>query len=109
MSVISKSKNFKDFDEYQKFCKSTAVYPKIGESFVYPLIGLQGEVGEVSEKIKKLFRDDKGKLTDEKKTEIAKELGDVMWYIAQLSTELGLKLSDVAQTNIDKLTSRMDR
>ena len=55
MSVISKSKNFKDFDEYQKFCKSTAVYPKIGESFVYPLIGLQGEVGEVSEKIKKVI------------------------------------------------------
>ncbi len=62
-----------NFDEYQKFCKKTAVYPVIGEKFVYPLIGLQGEVGEVSEKIKKLFRDDKGKLTDEKRLEIGKE------------------------------------
>lgn len=98
-----------NIDEYQKFCKSTAVYPVIGESFVYPLIGLQGEVGEVSEKIKKLFRDDKGKLTNEKKIEIAKELGDVMWYIAQLSTELNLKLSDVIKMNIEKLSSRKER
>lgn len=68
---MQNSKNqFKDFDEYQKFCKSTAVYPKIGKNFVYPLIGLQGEVGEVSEKIKKMFRDDGGKLTKEKKRKI---------------------------------------
>lgn len=98
-----------DFDEYQKKCKKTAVYPKIGENFVYPLIGLQGEVGEVSEKIKKLFRDDGGKLTGEKRMEIAKELGDVMWYLAQLSTELGLKFSDVVKMNLEKLASRKER
>lgn len=102
-------KKLKDFDDYQKQCKKTAVYPVIGESFVYPLIGLQGEVGEVSEKIKKLFRDDKGKLTEEKKIEIAKELGDVMWYVAQLSTELNLKLSNVVKMNIEKLSSRKER
>lgn len=102
-------KKLKDFDDYQKQCKKTAVYPKIGKSFVYPLIGLQGEVGEVSEKIKKLFRDDKGKLTEEKKIEIAKELGDVMWYVAQLSTELNLKLSNVVKMNIEKLSSRKER
>ena len=100
---------FKDFDTYQKFCKSTAVYPKIGKSFVYPLIGLQGEVGEVSEKIKKLFRDDRGKLTKEKRLEIGKELGDVLWYLAQLSTELGLKFSDVVSMNVEKLYSRKER
>mgnify|MGYP001620062275 CR=1 len=98
-----------NFDEYQKFCKSTAVYPKIGKNFVYPLIGLQGEVGEVSEKIKKLFRDDKGKLTDSKKIEIVKELGDVMWYISQLATEFGVNLSDVVKGNIEKLSSRQER
>lgn len=103
------SSNFKDFDEYQKFCKSTAVYPKIGKSFVYPLIGLQGEVGEVSEKIKKMFRDDKGKLTNEKKVEIVKELGDVVWYISQLATEFDVKFSDVIKQNIDKLSSRQTR
>jgi NTP pyrophosphatase (non-canonical NTP hydrolase) len=100
---------FSDFDDYQKFCKSTAVYPKIGRSFVYPLIGLQGEVGEVSEKIKKMFRDDKGKLTEEKKIEIVKELGDVVWYISQIATEFDVKFSDVIKGNIEKLTSRQQR
>lgn len=101
--------NYKDFDKYQKFTNSTAVYPKIGQKFVYPLIGLQGEVGEVSEKIKKIFRDDKGKISKEKKMEIAKELGDVVWYISQISTELGLKLSHIVQANIEKLSSRKER
>jgi NTP pyrophosphatase (non-canonical NTP hydrolase) len=97
---------FKDFDVYQKKCKKTAVYPKIGKNFVYPVFGLVGETGEVAEKIKKLFRDDKGKLSEVKKQEIVKELGDVMWYLAQLSTELGLKLSDVLKINLEKLSSR---
>lgn len=100
------SMGFSDFDEYQKACNKTAVYPKVGKKFVYPVFGLMGEAGEVSEKIKKLFRDHGGKLTDEYRQEIAKELGDVMWYIAQLSTELGLKLSDIAKNNLDKLSSR---
>jgi len=98
-----------NFNEYQKQCKKTAVYPKIGENFVYPAFGLMGEAGEVSEKIKKIFRDDGGKLTDEKRLEIGRELGDVMWYIAQLSTELGLKLSDVIKMNLTKLASRKER
>ena len=100
---------FSDFDKYQKECKKTAVYPKVGERFVYPLLGLQGEAGEVSEKIKKLFRDDGGKLTPERKEEIIKELGDVLWYMAQLSTELGIKFSDVVTQNIKKLSSRKTR
>lgn len=100
---------FKDFDTYQKFCKSTAVYPKIGKSFIYPLIGLQGEVGEVSEKIKKAFRDDGGKITKEKKLEIVKELGDVVWYVSQLADEFDTKFSDVIKTNIEKLSSRQQR
>lgn len=101
--------NFTGFDEYQKFCKSTAVYPKIGKSFVYPLIGLQGEVGEVSEKIKKAFRDDGGKITKEKKLEIIKELGDVVWYISQLTNEFDTKFSEVIKMNIEKLSSRQQR
>jgi NTP pyrophosphatase (non-canonical NTP hydrolase) len=98
-----------DFDIYQKNCKKTAVYPTIGKKFVYPVFGLVGEAGEVSEKIKKLFRDHGGRLTKEYRLEIAKELGDVMWYMAQLSTELNLKLSDVAKMNLEKLASRKDR
>lgn len=63
---------FSDFDKYQEECGKTAVYPKVGEKFVYPLLGLQGETGEVSEKIKKVFRDEGGKLTSEKREEIKK-------------------------------------
>jgi len=100
---------FKDFDKYQKFTSSTAVYPKQGKNFIYPLIGLQGEVGEVSEKVKKVIHDDKGKLTEEKRLEIVKELGDVVWYISQLSTEFKVKFSDVIKGNIEKLSSRKTR
>ena len=98
----------KDFDAYQKFCKSTAVYPKVGKSFVYPVLGLMGEAGEVSEKFKKLFRDHGGRLTHEYKLEIAKEMGDVLWYLAQISTELNLKFSEVARINVDKLSKRKE-
>lgn len=98
-----------DFDEYQKKSSSTAVYPNIGHNFVYPTLGLADESGEVVGKIKKVIRDNGGVMTEEKKDEIKKELGDVLWYLSQLATELKIKLSDVAQTNVDKLASRMDR
>ena len=97
---------FKDFDDYQKRCKKTAVYPKIGKNFTYPTIGLMGEAGEVANKIEKLIRDDGGKITPARREEINAEIGDLMWYVAQLSTELGLKLSDVAKYNLEKLAKR---
>lgn len=98
-----------DLDKYQKECKKTAVYPIISKNFVYPVFGLVGEAGEVAEKVKKLFRDKKGNIDKSDKLEIAKELGDVMWYVAQISTELGMKLSDVARINLEKLSSRKAR
>ncbi len=97
---------FKDFDNYQKQCKKTAIYPKIGKNFTYPTIGLMGEAGEVANKVKKIIRDDDGKITKEKRADLKAEIGDVLWYIAQLSTELKLKLSDIAKYNVDKLTYR---
>lgn len=100
---------FEDFNRYQKACKKTAVYPVVGKGFVYPALGLAGESGEVLEKIKKLFRDNGGELSEENTSEIKKELGDVLWYLAQISTELGLKLSDVVEMNLEKLSSRKDR
>jgi NTP pyrophosphatase (non-canonical NTP hydrolase) len=97
------------FEEYQKESRKTAIYPNAGSNFVYPTLGLAGEAGEVAEKIKKVIRDDNGIVSEEKKQEIKKELGDVFWYVAQIATELDLNLDDVARANLEKLFSRMDR
>ena len=85
------------------------MYPKIGEGYVYPALGLVNEAGELTGKIKKIFRDDGGILTDEKKEAIKKELGDVLWYLAQIATEMGIPLEDIAKTNLEKLFSRLER
>ena len=98
-----------DFEEYQKKSRETAIYPNKGSNFVYPVLGLVGESGEVAEKIKKILRDNNGIVDEEKREEIKKELGDVLWYIAQLATELGLSLDEIARFNIKKLQSRKRR
>ena len=97
------------FDEYQKFTKSVAVYPDLGSNFVYPTLGLNGEAGEVAEKVKKILRDDGNIVSEEKKQDIKKELGDVLWYLSQTAAEFGLTLDEVAEHNIEKLSSRKDR
>lgn len=97
------------FDEYQKRSRKTAVYPQKGNNFVYPALGLAGETGEVIEKIKKVIRDKNGKIDEQSKEAIKKELGDVLWYLSQLCTEIGLSLEEVARENLEKLISRMKR
>jgi NTP pyrophosphatase (non-canonical NTP hydrolase) len=96
------------FREYQQSARTTAIYPNIGKNFIYPTLGLVGETGEIAEKIKKVIRDGNEQMTDEKRTELAKELGDVLWYLAQLSTELGLELEDIAAGNLAKLKKRQE-
>ena len=98
-----------DFDSYQRKSRKTAIYPNKGKNFVYPTLGLAGESGEVAEKIKKLIRDKKGKISAPDKQELAKELGDVLWYLANLATEFGLSLEQIAQKNLIKLNSRKRR
>ncbi|MGC9031536.1 MAG: nucleoside triphosphate pyrophosphohydrolase family protein [Minisyncoccia bacterium] len=98
-----------DFKEYQKKSRKTAIYPNKGKNFIYPVLGLVGESGEVAEKIKKIIRDKKGIIKKEDKEEIKKELGDVLWYISQIATELKISLEEVALTNLKKLFSRMKR
>ena len=98
-----------NFKEYQKLSRKTAIYPKKGKNFIYPVLGLAGESGEVAEKIKKVLRDKGGKIDKTTKDEITKELGDVLWYVSQISTELGILLDEVASNNIDKLFSRKKR
>ena len=98
-----------DFKEYQKKSRKTAIYPQMGKNYVYPTLGLARESGEVAEKIKKVIRDKKGKIDEETSAEIKKELGDVLWYVSQLASELKLDLNSIAEKNIEKLYSRMDR
>jgi NTP pyrophosphatase (non-canonical NTP hydrolase) len=97
------------FEEYQTESRKTAIYPHLGENFIYPTLGLVGESGEIAEKIKKVIRDKEGKISDETKKEIEKELGDVLWYLSQLATELNLSLDEIAKVNIEKLRSRKER
>lgn len=98
-----------NFNDYQKEAKKTAQYKDQGNNYIYPLLGLAGETGEVVEKFKKMMRNNDGVMTDEIKDSIKKELGDVLWYMAQIATELKLEFDDVATTNIEKLRSRAER
>lgn len=98
-----------DFEEYQKLSRRTALYPNKDNNFVYPTLGLSGEAGEVAEKIKKVLRDKNGVVDEATKADLAKELGDVLWYMAQIATELGLSLDQIAKLNIEKLADRQKR
>ncbi|MBM4370903.1 MAG: nucleoside triphosphate pyrophosphohydrolase family protein [Deltaproteobacteria bacterium] len=97
------------FGEYQQESWKTAIYPYCGGTPVYPALGLAGEAGEVCEQIKKSIRDDRGIITPERKLALTKELGDVLWYLAALATELNLSLEHIARQNLDKLCSRQER
>ena len=95
-----------DFKTYQKKARETAQYPNLGSNNVYPTLGLVGEAGEVAEKVKKVIRDKNGVFDEESKNAIKRELGDVLWYISNLSDELGFKLDEVASENLEKLKLR---
>jgi len=97
------------FDEYQDLTDETAQYPELGHMIVYPALGLSGEAGEVAEKVKKLMRDRAGVLDEDQRLALAKELGDVLWYVAQTARQAGLSLGDVAKMNVEKLRSRKER
>lgn len=95
-----------DFNTYQLRARETAIYPNIGKNFEYPTIGLFSECGEAANKIKKIIRDDKGVITEQKRIEIKDELGDVLWYLANLCAEFSIYFDDVAQENLEKLHRR---
>jgi NTP pyrophosphatase (non-canonical NTP hydrolase) len=96
------------FNDYQENAVRTAIYGE-GNKVIYPTLGLCGEAGEVAEKIKKVLRDKNGIFDQETKEAIKLELGDVLWYIANIANDLGIDLYDVAEANIDKLESRRQR
>src|SRR5512147_1679210 len=98
-----------NFNDYQTKSRKTAGYPAIGHPVIYPTLGLVNEAGEVAGKVKKVFRDKDGQISTETREALKAELGDVLWYLAQVSTELGLSLDEVAESNIVKLYDRLER
>jgi NTP pyrophosphatase (non-canonical NTP hydrolase) len=98
-----------NFNDYQTKSRTTAKYPVIGHPVIYPTLGLVNEAGEVAGKIKKVFRDKEGQINEETREALKAELGDVLWYIAQVATELDLSLDEIAEYNIAKLMDRLER
>ena len=107
-------------NEYQKKAHETADYPegKVIDTkegvehyinYIYPALGLAEEAGEVAGKYAKAVRDNAGVIDERHKLEIIKELGDVLWFVSELCTSLGVSMSEVAQKNLDKLASRKER
>ena len=98
------------FEEYQRQALTTVL--STGDEFkdlLHWVLGLNGEAGEVAEKLKKIIRDKDSVVTEEDKVELAKELGDVLWYLAVFANDLGVPLNDIARQNLDKLKSRKAR
>src|SRR5487761_2698598 len=91
--------NSMNFTDYQTKSRVTAKYPAIGHGVIYPTLGLVNESGEVAGKIKKVFRDKDGVIREETREALKAELGDVLWYLAQVSTELNLSLDEIAEYN----------
>lgn len=98
-----------NFTDYQKLSRRTAGYPAIGHPVIYPVLGLANEAGEVAGKIKKVFRDKGGEISAETRGALQSELGDVLWYLAQVCTELDISLDEVAESNLAKLLDRQVR
>lgn len=98
-----------DFNTYQQKARETAIYPNMGSEFTYPALGLVGEAGEIANKLKKVIRDNDGVLTNKVRESVGDEIGDCLWYIAQLATEMGYDLDTLAKSNVNKLASRKER
>jgi NTP pyrophosphatase (non-canonical NTP hydrolase) len=97
------------FEEYQRESRKTALYPDLGKNIVYPTLGLTSEAGEVAGKVKKIFRDHGGVMSEEQKQAITKEMGDTLWYLAQLATECSVSLDDIAVQNLENVFARQQR
>ena len=99
-------------NEYQADAAATMIYKW---KVIYPALGLASEAGEVCDKIKKMIRDQdirfdgSEQLTDKQRADIIFELGDVLWYVAALSRDLGVSLNELAHMNLEKLKLRQER
>lgn len=100
---VLKDRPYLNFEEYDEFVKSMKVYPE-QYAIVYPTLGLAGEAGEIANKVKKWLRGD-GELD---RKDLAKELGDCLWYLTSTADDLGYTLQEIAEKNIEKLTKRRE-
>lgn len=91
-----------DFNNYQALAQRTANRIKKKDKVINGLMGLNGEAGEAIDIMKKhLFQGH-----DLDKEKIMDELGDVLWYIAETCSGLGVTMEDLAKQNIEKLVKR---
>ncbi len=102
------------FTNYQLATDETAIYPGAGDSssieaLAYVTLGLVGEAGEIANKVKKIMRDQQGRITPQNRVDLEAELGDVQWYLARLATQVDTSLGMVAELNMAKLRDRKDR
>lgn len=95
-----------NFNEYQEMTKQTAKYPQ-DKALEYLTLGITSEAGEVADKVKKIIRD--GGSLEEKRKDIMGEVGDVLWYVAQIGLVIGFSLEEIAKKNIEKLLDRKER
>jgi NTP pyrophosphatase (non-canonical NTP hydrolase) len=99
-----------NFNEYQKRALTTAsTTDDEFKDIMHWVLGVNGEAGEIAEKLKKIIRDKKGHISETDKQALGSEIGDVLWYLATLAHHLGLSFEDIANANLDKLQSRQKR
>ncbi len=97
------------FGDYQRQSRSTWNLVRTDHPIVYPTLGLTNEAGEVAGKVKKIFRDKDGTISNADRDALRSELGDVLWYLTQICTDLGITLQEVADENLRKLAARASR
>lgn len=107
--IEQSSQDAAGFDAYQRAAARTGAVIPTDHPIVYPTLGLVNEAGEVAGKVKKIFRDRGGVISDADREALTLELGDVLWYLSELCTRLDIRLEDVAARNIDKLADRAAR
>ena len=94
-----------NFETYQTEARKTAIYDKLNHSVIYPTLGLSGETGEIANKVQKVLRDN----TEFPVDDLSREIGDCIWFLANLAQDLGLSLDTIAKENLKKLKSRQKR
>jgi len=94
-------------DEYQQKALTTA--KDDGVELMHRALGVASEAGEIAGKLNKWLRDYKGDITKLDKKALAAEIGDLLWFTATLSENIGFSLDEIAKMNLKKLADRKKR